>query len=55
MMALVTKSAVMTEITIPRNSVWAKPLTVPEPLIIRTMAASTVVTLPSMIAERAFS
>ena len=42
------------ETTIPRASVWAKPRTVPEPRKPRTAAAIRVVTLPSMMADRAF-
>ena len=42
------------ESTIPRPSVYAKPFTVPEPLIPSTNAAIRVVTLPSTIAESAF-
>ena len=51
----VTKSAVNMERTIPRASVVAKPLTVPEPLQKRTAAAISVVTLPSTMADNAFA
>ena len=40
---------------IPIASVVANPFTVPEPLIYKTTAAIRVVTLPSIIAERALS
>ena len=47
------KRAVNMEMIIPRASVYAKPLIVPVPKIPSTMAAIIVVTLPSMMAERA--
>ena len=43
------------ESIIPMASVWAKPLIVPEPRKYSTAAAISVVTLPSTIAESAFS
>ena len=42
------------ERTIPSASVWANPLTVPDPFSPRTSAAINVVTLPSTIADSAF-
>ena len=42
------------ETTIPRASVCAKPLTVPEPMKPSTAAAISVVIFPSRIAESAF-
>ena len=41
------------EITIPRASVYANPLTVPDPSHISTKDAIRVVMLPSKIAEKA--
>ena len=54
MISLVITSAVNMEITIPSASVWANPLTVPDPFSPRTSAAINVVTLPSTIADSAF-
>ena len=50
----VITSAVNMETTIPRASVCAKPLTVPEPMKPSTAAAISVVIFPSRIAESAF-
>lgn len=51
---LVTKSAVIMEITIPSARVCANPLTEPVPIIINTTEAIKVVIFPSKIAESAF-
>ena len=53
MSSLVTTSAVNMETMIPIAKVLANPLIVPLPRQKRTAAAISVVTLPSMIAERA--
>ena len=50
---MVTNRAVNMDRTIPSARVDAKPLTVPEPLQNRTTAAIRVVTLPSMMADKA--
>ena len=53
-MILVTTSAVNIDTTIPSASVYAKPFTLPVPIIPSTNAATSVVTFPSIIADNAF-